>query len=335
MGAIRNVRRATGFCLLAASAWGCATETEEPPPEGPEIDAHKTEVVGCCGAGGAADPTMNGLRLTLESGVAVPVGDVTGTQLRVAPHTSATIALYDGSAWVARTADPLPTATSAAANANQHVFAYWNATQVALELVPWNGTPDAQIALQDGVQVKAGDPTRRYIGAVASDASGVFSDSQQKRLVWNRDNQVPRPISVLGSGGWFYNNANGVWREAAGGTSYRVGVLAGVVNGGATYLSVKAQAMGHPTNITQGWVATGIGIDSSTVTSAQYGSLALGLSSGQYGHVTATYEGYLTAGTHTVRWLETGNGSGANYFFLGTPSSPAFGRLGMSGWVLM
>lgn len=324
------------FATLSTSIVGCAVSADDQSHSAaPDVNALESPVVACPGLGGA-DPMVDGLRLTLDNGDPVPSTSLITTRLWAAAYTSATIAIFDGNSWVARIASPLPHVDAPTiTNTTYDVFAYWNGSAVGLELVPWPSV----LATQDGVQVKSGDPTHRYLGAVATFTIAAFFDALRARLVWNRYNQVPREIAISATGSWNYNNANSVWREAGGDISNQVEVLAGsmggsTTNSGGTYVSAQAHALGYPLNASTGYVGTGIGIDSSTVNSAQVGDLGLCTNAPWYGLVTASYEGYLTAGRHSIRWLEIGWGA-FNYFFFGNITTPPFGKYGMSGFVTM
>lgn len=60
-----------------------------------------------------------------------------------------------------------------------------------------NNTRATALALQDGVLVKSGDATRRYLGTGMTGAtSGQMDDSLLKRMLYNFRNQVPRAVAV-------------------------------------------------------------------------------------------------------------------------------------------
>lgn len=55
-------------------------------------------------------------------------------------------------------------------------------------------TPVTALEFQDGVLVKVGDHSRRYVGTVLTDASGQTHDTMSARLVANFYHPVPRPM---------------------------------------------------------------------------------------------------------------------------------------------
>lgn len=60
-----------------------------------------------------------------------------------------------------------------------------------------NNTRATALALQDGVLVKSGDATRRYLGTgMTGGTSGQMDDSLLKRMLYNYYNQQPRAVGV-------------------------------------------------------------------------------------------------------------------------------------------
>jgi hypothetical protein len=81
------------------------------------------------------------------------------------------------------------------ANKNLDVFCFDNNGVPKLEFGPiWTGDNTRGVAVivyQDGVLVKSGDATRRYLGTVRTVADGQTETSQYRRYVWNKYNKVP------------------------------------------------------------------------------------------------------------------------------------------------
>lgn len=338
---------ACGMLLaLATSSMACAAD-DDSRPEAPEVSSQST-VVGCCGAT-ASDPNVDGLRLSLSWSDGGSEGNV-GNGVYLAPYTSAAISLFDGSNWVTRIAsttapDTAPSAFWLTENTTYDIFAYWSGTDVRLEAIPWTSETGSGLAAQDGVEVKPNDPTRRFVGAVATGPGSSISDVYHTRHIWNRYNRIAHevrisPIPIGAQQGvvaydWTYTNPNNVWRSASNDGFLPIKVLVGGRFMHQSYVSVSAQSMAY-TSAGTGWFATGIGIDSATVNSAQVGDLALALNyTNGWGHTTAYYEGFLDPGKHTIRWLETGSGTSMTYTFLGHSRSSPFGKTGLVGWIMM
>ena len=152
----------------------------------------------------AIDPIPNiaAGRLTLTTGVPVTSSDVTAaTTLYFSPYNGNQIALYDGSsAWSIYEFSELSISLSGkTADTNYDVFLYDNSGTLTLELVAWSSsgagssTRATAITLQNGVYVKSGSTTKRYLGTIRiTSTTGQCEDSETKRFVWNMNNQIAR-----------------------------------------------------------------------------------------------------------------------------------------------
>ena len=134
------------------------------------------------------------------------------------------ISLYDGAdvdlSSILRIALPLGTLT---ADKNYDVFVYNNAGTLTLELgAAWTSDiarADA-LVLQDGIYVKSGAPTRRYLGTFRTTSTTTTEDSVLKRFVWNYYNRIARSLyrvdgtshvySVPDARLWNNNSANAI-----------------------------------------------------------------------------------------------------------------------------
>lgn len=134
-------------------------------------------------------------RLTLTSGTPVTTSNVTAAgTLYFTPYKGAQVALYDGSNWRLYTFSEISVSLTLTSGKNYDVFLYDNAGTLTLELsTAWtNDTTRADaLTTQNGVQVKSGATTRRYLGTIRASASNQTEDSDSKRYVWNYYNQVP------------------------------------------------------------------------------------------------------------------------------------------------
>jgi hypothetical protein len=164
--------------------------------------------------GGGGDYPTQG-RLTLESGVPVSANDkLAKTTLYYTPYKGNRFATYDGvSAWTALTFAELSLDISAyTASKNYDIFGYDSGGGVlALEGLVWtnNTTRATALVLQDGVLVKSGATTRRYIGTIHITATtGQCEDSVKSRLVWNYYNQKPRFLHAVDNTGHTYTTGS-------------------------------------------------------------------------------------------------------------------------------
>lgn len=173
-------------------------------------------------------------RMTLQSGGPLSDGSLTGNStLYFTPFRGGLIGLYDGSTqWnilsFSETSIAIPPTVGPF-----DLFAYNNSGTMALEFsTVWtqsgdgtgvNGTRADALTTQDGIYVKSGAPTRRYLGTIYSAGSTCYDMPGAvgwlgKRYVWNYYNRVRKPIKTIdsavswsyGTNAWraFNNNAN-------------------------------------------------------------------------------------------------------------------------------
>jgi len=140
-------------------------------------------------------------RLTLESGVPVSSTDQTAkTILYFTPYNGNVIGLYDGSQWDLFTFSELSLSLSGlAANTNFDIFIYNNNGTLTLESTAWTNdtTRATALTLVDGIYVRSGAPTRRYLGTIRTTGTiGQCEDSSTRKLVWNYYNRVNRLTTV-------------------------------------------------------------------------------------------------------------------------------------------
>lgn len=137
-------------------------------------------------------------RLTLTSGTPVTISDVTGaTTIYCTPYTGNRIALYVSSAWVLRTTSEFSLALGTLTSGKPYdVYCYDNSGTPTLEFLVWTNdtTRATALAYQDGVLVKSGDSTRRYIGTFYTTATTTTEDSTSKRYLVNYYHRVARNL---------------------------------------------------------------------------------------------------------------------------------------------
>lgn len=149
-------------------------------------------------AAAAASPEAftPGGRLTLESGVPVSITDQTAkTSIFYTPYLHDKIPLYDGAAWQLIDFTETTLAVGTTTTTRPHdVFAFISAGALALEHLVWTSDTARATALatQDGVLIKSGDATRRYVGTFRTVSTTTVEDSAAKRFLWNFYNRVMR-----------------------------------------------------------------------------------------------------------------------------------------------
>jgi hypothetical protein len=261
-------------------------------------------------------------RLTTETGVPVSTTDRTSqgtiywTQIG-----GGALALYDGTRWNLHivSAD-LSLALTVTSGKNYDVFIYDNAGTPTLELsAAWtNDTTRADaLTTQDGVLVKSGAVTRRYVGTIRASGANVTEDSVGgsttqvggKRFVWNYYNRVPRPMRVKDTtDNWSYTTAS--WRQANAASGNQVEYVVGDAS-----VRVTARLNGTIYVINGGPAAIGIGVNSTTANSAFNGFAFNDAANEIVWHAGAAYAGTPQLGYSYLAWIEFGTGAGGSSFF--------------------
>lgn len=249
-------------------------------------------------------------RLTLTAATPVTTADVTAaTTLRFALYKGNRIALYDGvSAWNVRTFTELSIAVPATTSQMYDVWIFDNSGTPALELLAWTNdtTRATALVLQDGIFVKTGATTRRYVGSFrTTTVSGQTEDSFANRLVWNLYNRVRRGFRVTeATSSWAYTLAT--FRQARATATNQVAVVVGVAE---ALLSVRVRA--NVANTTGGVnVSVGIGEDSTSTVATGCLMQMVAAGANVIAAASAELEKYPAVGYHVYPWLEYSTATG-------------------------
>lgn len=277
--------------------------------------------------GGALATTLiNGIvegRLTLTTALPITTADVTGAgTIYFTPYKGNRLAVYNGTVWKLYSFSELSLALTATSGSNYDVFVYDNAGTLTLETTVWTNdtTRATAVVLQDGVYVKSGATTRRYLGTFRASGTNTTEDSAAKRFVWNMYNRTKRFMKATESTNtWAYSSAT--LRETNNGSTPGVSRVDYVV--GLSEDLVEAHAFGlAATNSDPNAFVAGVGIDSSTVNSAQifFGVMQV---VNLTGPTNGFYSGYPGIGYHSIRWLESSFSSGTTTWAgdLGAPTA--------------
>lgn len=273
--------------------------------------------------------TECGNRLTLASATPVTITDQTAKSIiYFTPHDGNRIALYNGNYWATFAVNEISITLSALTSGkNYDVFIYSNAGTATLELSAAWTTDTARadaLARQDGVLVKSSDHKRRYLGTFRTTGTTTTEDSVLKRFLWNLHRQLPRPMNVNDpTNSWTYNSST--WRQARATATNKFEYVCGADE---TYFQTILIVLTSASTATGSSV--GVGIDSTTVNSAQlYGSNAF---SSVATLTTAKYDGYPGLGYHSINWIEAVT-NGNTITFYGNAGDTNLYRFGMSGTI--
>lgn len=250
-------------------------------------------------------------RLTTETLVPVSTSDRTSqSTLYFTPYNGASIPLYNGTRWVRRSFSEISLALSGLTSAkNYDVFVYDNAGVVTLELSAAWASDTARtdsLALQNGVYVKSGTPTRLWLGTVRTTSTTTVEDSKTKRFVWNNFNRINRSLSRHeATTSWTYTTAT--FRQANASASNQVEAVVGLTD---SWIEVDVHGQSNNSNTAGALTVTsvGVGVNSTSTNSAQIYVSSSGTTNSasilHYMHPMAIYKAHPTLGYSFYAWLE-------------------------------
>lgn len=161
-----------------------------------------------------------GGRLTTVTGAPVTTGNTQtsiGT-LYWTPWIHNRLSLYNGTSWQLFNAAEFNTGLTMTSGKNYDVFSYISSGSPALELSnAWtnDSTRADNLTTQDGIYVKSGAATRRWMGTIRASGTNVTEDSYLKRFVWNAYNRISRFLVVKeATDSWLYSTGASNWRVA-------------------------------------------------------------------------------------------------------------------------
>lgn len=270
-------------------------------------------------------------RLTLTTAVPVTTADVTAaTTVYYTPYNGNTVPIYNGTAFVDTpftelsqlTTDATKSPAAVGNNLNYDVFV-WNdagtlratrgpAWSTALargagagttELQLVNGIYTNKVAITNGPGAGLGT----YVGSIRSNGSAQINDSLLLRGVFNAFNRLDRKMVVTeATDSWNYTIQT--WRQARATATNQVSAIVGLSE---DLVQIHVQC---PTFNAGGAVsiAVGVGVDSTTVNSADL----MGSFTGTQSSLTsAEYKGYPGIGWHDFPWLEISAATGTTTWY--------------------
>ena len=238
-----------------------------------------------------------------------PVAEGTGGTVYYAPYIGNRIALYDGSVWNIRKFAETPYAMSSLTpSVPFDLFARDNAGVLALEAVQWtSATARAADPVRfDGVLVKSGDATRRYLGTVMIDGSRNTADNDLKRYIFNYYNRIRRSVRVWETTpSWPYTLG---LRYANGNAGNRIEVMVGIAGEASIDLTANGISWQSNTSVAR---MTAIGEDAIAVTAGSLTGIASFSGSATWGvSSTAHLNKVPGIGFHFYAWCEASEAAG-------------------------
>jgi hypothetical protein len=272
----------------------------------------------------------NEFRLSNSSTSSVPIDDAAGGTIYLRPHTGNRIALFSGTVWtpVAVTATISLNFSGQTAGIPTDVFAaYVNSFSLNLEIVAWASASARATAIVqlDGVWVKSGAQTRRYLGTLLPATSGTYAHvssasgaSSPVCGIWNQDNRIRGSFSWTPTfDTWTIPSAN-TWQSINAQASAKVQYVQG-----QSIDIVSADHLGATDGTGGGSV--GIGIDStSTPSGFRTFSANTNIES-----VHTQLQQLIAAGTHNLNAIANGGNTSVRFY---GAHSPMLGGISADLW---
>jgi hypothetical protein len=257
--------------------------------------------------GSIVDPARFDLRLTFTSGVPVTISDVTGaTTVYLTPDYGNIATLYTGAYWVyvPMTEVSLSLATGFTAGNTYDIYLDYNGGAPALNTIQWTNstTPSSAPIKQDGVYVQNGAPTRRYVGTIYMPTNTTSEDSAAKRYLWSYygRRRVNWIVSQTAVANWTYSSTT--VRQANANTALQLDGVVGIAED-----SNAIDVFINASNTIGANVMVGVGVNSTTVNSAQVGG---GGASILGSAITCSYKAPHLIGRNYYPWLESSQATG-------------------------
>lgn len=251
----------------------------------------------------SGDPGVMDLHPTLTSGVPITTADVVGAStIYLTPYIGKKIGLYTGSAWVIRSTAEISLALSGLTTGTVYdLFCYDNAGTPTLEVLAWStGTARATaLAYQDGILVKSGAPTRRYMATFVATSATTTEDSKANRYLWSYYNRTKKLMERYEStASWTYQTPS--YRQANNNTANQLNFVIGVAED-AVYAKISDRCSNTSTGLfSQG----GIGLDSTTTVLPGSATTASHVMASTYVSHSNGIDVSVGIGKHYFAWLE-------------------------------
>lgn len=202
-------------------------------------------------------------RLTLTTAVPVTTADVSNAgTIYFTPFRGARLALHNGTGWVTHILTEISIAVPNTVATMYDVFCYSNAGTPTLEALVWTNDTTRATALTtlDGVLVKTGATTRRYLGSFRTDdnLSAKCTDTVLRRYLWNYYNRVQKTMTLTEATSHTYNVAT--WRNWNNASLAQLYFVVGVLE--ESFMAVVVPVLIRIS--TDGSLSVGLGLNSTT-----------------------------------------------------------------------
>lgn len=261
------------------------------------------EVIGYSRHSSSVPRIVNDFRLTALSGSPIPDVDVAlAPTLYLTPYTGNAISLFNGTSWDMIVSNEVSVSLAGLVGSMYDMFCYNNAGVPTLETQIWASDIARSVALvkQDGIYVKAGDTTRRYIGSFLCHTANNTADTARTRYVWNYYNRVLRNLHRQEPvASWGYTVA--AYRFANNNPLNVIEVVNGIPEDSIS-VDLNAKISNSAGAIT---VEAAIGIDAVLTPVVGSSRAAVTVTAGFLTSLNSKYTGQPPLGYHRYTWLET------------------------------
>lgn len=273
------------------------------------------------------NPAINHLRLSVSSTDPVPNvgGGGSYSQIYHVPFGGNLVALYNGTRWNLLGSTAIWNLSGLTANVPADLFLFDTGGTVSPEIVSWSNATTRAVALvlQDGVWVKSGAPTRRYIGTIYARSANTItyqnggSSNTARCDLWNANNRVMTSLSggAPWSAGGLSVDATNTWQPYIPTSKCELIVglpwLESVVG--------RESIMVNLNGANSGWAGIGWDTTSGTNESPQITGVA-----GAPQIIAEASVIPATAGPHYISWMIRANSTAVKYFWQDSGYSGSF-----------
>jgi hypothetical protein len=299
------------YCLLLLLLAPLPTEAKKAVPD--PLRAKAIEILSSTRA--LTLGSIAGGRLTTATGQPVSINNRTAEPtIYYTPYTGSKITLYTGTNWqIFDFSEPSIAVPAGASGDMYDVFIYSNSGIPTLELTGWTNSTTRAVSLAyfEGVRVKSGDATRRYLGSFSLSGSGITEDSSENALLYNYLNQVERFLYRADTTN--SHSYDGPLRAFNGNANSKVDFVLGEPGpfSGNIFMGIDNAVGGVSALFAFGYDSYTVGFSTATVFTPAYGVRNVAMNN-------AVYE----AGRHFISVLESTNSGGTatfdNYLLVGT-----------------
>lgn len=302
-------------------------------------------------------------RLTLESGVAVPVTDqLAKTSVYYTPHVGVLAPVYDGADFGMHAYTQLTQALDSdsghtgyhQSGKNFDLFVVNDAGTLRLGTGPaWTsdtargtGAGTTEIERKNGLWTNKVSMTLRwgsssgntitvaanqgtYVGTMRASANGQCEDSLAKRFLWNAYHRVPRAMRVVETtDSWTYSSST--WRQMNNSVANQLAMVSGMDEDAVKAITAAYAATSSAVVIN---VFNGIGLDVVNAFTGRPGNNVFNSNFSGVAVFQASYFGVPGLGYHFLAALEQGSGTASTETFYGDAGQPLNFQLGIHGEV--